>query len=221
MDRSRFPVVMVLVGGLLLGSTLATLSGCAANALATAWWVVKGTNTTAEFDGLKGKRVAVVCRPPASLHYSTTSSARELGSEVSRLLRANVKKIDMIDPREVAKWTDSNTWNEPAEIGAALDADMVVSLELEDFRLYEGQTLYRGKATVSIRVFDLSKDDSLVFDKLPDQIIYPLTTGIPTTDKQESYFRREFIRSIADQVARTFYDYDSKDYFAPDSKAFQ
>src|SRR5262245_60419832 len=37
------------------------LSGCA-KVLATAMYVVTGNNSPAEYDGLKGKKVAVVCR---------------------------------------------------------------------------------------------------------------------------------------------------------------
>ncbi len=195
-------------------------TGCASG-LAAALWVIKGTDVNAEYTGLQGKKVAVVCQPPASLRYSTSSAAKELAVEVTRMLKTNGKKINVVDQREIAKWTDAHDWEDPTEIGKAVDADMVLAIELDDFKLYEGQTLYRGKANVVLKVYDMKKGKEVVWEKFPSQSIYPATTGVPTTDKQEGYFRREFIRVLADEIGRYFYDHDSRAAFAADSQAFK
>lgn len=217
MDRSMFSRRLAAV---LLGcSMLIPSTGCV-NALVGALWVIKGTNVEARYKGLKGKRVAVVCRPPARLGYSTASVAREMAAEIGTLLKQNVSKIDVVDPRDIAKWTDNSGQDDPVDIGQAVEADMVLSVELEDFKLYEGQTLYRGRANVVIKVIDLKNNNEVVWEEVPPQSIYPVNTGVPTTDKQESYFRREFIKVVADEIARNFYAHDSRVYFAGDSEAF-
>ncbi len=53
-----------------LGSMFAG-TGC--NLIATTMYIIDGQNTKAEFTGLKGKRVAVVCRPITSLHFRDSS----------------------------------------------------------------------------------------------------------------------------------------------------
>ena len=63
-------------------------------------------------------------------------------------------KIKTVNQRKVAKWTDENTWEEYAEVGKAMKADMVVGINLEGFSLFQGQTLYQGKANATVRVYD-------------------------------------------------------------------
>ncbi len=133
------------------GLALALASGC--SVLATAMYIIEGTNTKADFNQLKGKRVAVICRPVTSLHFRDSSASRDLAKQVGILLQQHVSKIELIDQRDVFEWADENSWDEYYEIGKALDADMVVGLDLEEFDLYEGQTLYKGKANVKIQVY--------------------------------------------------------------------
>jgi hypothetical protein len=218
MDRFGMRRGSYLLTFLSLTSLVAITSGCA-SALATAMYVIRGTNVEAEFDGLKDKRVAVVCRPPTSLAYTNANTAPELAKQVGLRLSKNVAKIEVIDQQEVAEWTDENTWDDYVEIGRALEADMVVGIDLEDFTLYQGQTLYQGKASVRIKVYDLADDGRVVYEKIPPQSIYPPNTGIPTQEKIEAEFGRQYIGVLAEEIARHFYDHDSRVDFAIDSTA--
>jgi hypothetical protein len=194
------------------------LAGCA-KVLATAVYVIKGTNVPAEYEGLKEKKVAVVCRQLASLQYRDSTVPRELAARVGSLLAQNVKKIEVIDQQDVAEWTDENAWEEFTQIGKALEADMVVAIDLEDFRLHQGQTLYQGRANVQIKVYDMEDGGKVVFEKSPRPSVYPPNTGIPTSEKQESQFRREYVGILADEIGRHFYEHDSRATFAIDSTA--
>ena len=69
--------------------------------MATAMYVIQGTNTRADFAGLKGKRVAVVCRPVTSLHFRDSSVSRDLAKQVGMLLEKHV--------REDSRWSISAT----------------------------------------------------------------------------------------------------------------
>lgn len=218
MDRTISRRVRGVPGLLACLLLLAPLAGCA-KVLATAVYVIKGTNVDAEYDGLEGKKVAVVCRQLASLQYRDSTVPRDLAAKIGSLLGANGKKIEVIDQQKVAEWTDENAWEEFTQIGKALEADMVVGIELEDFRLHQGQTLYQGRANVQIKVYDMKDGGKLVFEKTPRPSIYPPNTGIPTSEKQESQFRREYVGILADEIGRHFYSHDSRANFAIDSTA--
>src|SRR5688572_8823706 len=129
-------LALLLVALLALGSP-----GC--NLVATVMYVVNGTNEPAAFPGLKGKRVAVVCRPVMTLQFNSDngSVSRDLSKQVTSLLKKNVPKIDVVDYREVAQWTDENDWEDFIKIGKALNVDMVVGIDLMDFNLFKDMTL--------------------------------------------------------------------------------
>jgi hypothetical protein len=219
MDRLRTQSWSLLATVALVLAPLAVASGC--NLMATAMYVIAGQNTPAAFNGLKGKRVAVVCRPVSSLHFRDSSVARELAKQVSMLLQENVSKIELVDQREVFEWADENTWDEYPEIGKALNADMVVGIDLEEFSLHQGQTLYQGKANVRLLVYDLAKGKDPVFERNLPQAVYPPNAPIPVSDNQEPDFRRKFVAYLARQVGHHFYDHDSTVDFANDSTAVQ
>jgi hypothetical protein len=216
MDRFRSGRLTGLVTFFMAIALCVPNSGCV-SALATGMWLLNGNNVKAEFKDLKGKRVAVVCRPPASLGFSHANTAPDLAKQIGILLKKNVSKIEVVSQQDVANWNDENTWDDFAEIGQALKADVVVGVDLEDFTLYQGQTLYQGKANVRIRVYDLKNSGSVVFDKIPPRSVYPPNTGIPTSEKQESEFRRQYIAILAEEIAQHFYDYDPNTGFARDS----
>ena len=216
--RSSLRFCPFLVLGMLL-ATLVTSSGCV-GALATALWVLKGTNIPAEYDGLHGKRVVVVCRPVAASLYSHPGVAKDISAQISQLLRAHVSKIEVIAQQKVSEWMDNHTWEEYTEIGEALEADMVVGIDLEDFGIYQGQTLYQGRAECTIQVYDCHTKEQ-VFEKHPPQALYPPNHMISTRDMQESQFRRRFVGIVSEQIARHFYGHDPHVDFAMDATAIR
>jgi hypothetical protein len=217
MDRLRTQPLCIILALIAVASGLTTSTGC--SLVATAMYVIQGANTKADFDGLKGKRVAVVCRPITSLHFRDASVSRDLGKQVGILLEKNVDKIEIIDQREVFEWGDENDWEEYVEIGKALNADMVVGLDLEEFNLYQGQTLYQGKANMKMLVYEVAKGREPVFERNLPQSVYPPNAAIPAGEKPEAQFRRQFVGYLARQIAHYFYDHDSTVDFANDSTA--
>jgi len=200
-------------------ATLLTAGGCA-SALATAVWLVKGPDIPAEFDNLRDKRVVVVCRPMTSSLYTNPNVAKDISQQIGRLLTQNVRKIKVVDERKVAEWMDTNTWDEYTEIGNALEADMVLGIDLENFSIYQGQTLYQGKADFAVKIYDCATGE-VVFEQFPPQMVYPPNHPVSTSDTQEADFRREFVRVLADQIARHFYPHDPRAYWAMDAAALR
>ena len=207
---------------LMLALAMAVLPsfGCRST-LATAVYLIKGTDVDPDFAELKNKRVAVVCRPLVTLQYRNASAARDLAQEVSLLLEQKVPKIKIIDQRKVSEWTDENTWEEYAEVGKALKADMVVGIDLEGFSIFQGQTLYQGKANATIRVYDCNEGGKVVFKKILPQSKYPPNSGVPTSERLEAEFRREFVAVLADQIGRHFYAHDPHADLALDAAALR
>ncbi|HEV7224705.1 MAG TPA: hypothetical protein VGN42_18485 [Pirellulales bacterium] len=190
--------------------------------LTTAVYLVKGTDTAAEYTGLKDKRVVVVCRPLTELTYSCSGAASDLAAELGRKLKANLgRRIKVVDPDEVADWTDENPVEDYAEIGRALDADMVVGIDLLGFSTLLGQTLQQGKAQVKVSVHDLKQDGKVVYEKNLPQVVYPLNNGVPIQDKPEDEFRREYIKVLADEIGRSFYASDHFSRYARGTSALE
>ncbi len=140
--------------------------------LTTAMWLIKGPNIDAEFDVLREKKVAVVCRSMDLAQYRHPTVPGDIARGVGRLVKEHVPKIELLDQRKVDEWMDCNTWDEYLEVGKALDADLVLGVDLGSFSIYEGQTLYKGRANVNITVIDCQTGEALVDKSLP-QSVYP------------------------------------------------
>jgi hypothetical protein len=211
--RNASPSLLGVVATVLLTAC----SGC--STLLTAAYLIMPEDVPAEFKGLKGKHVAVVCKPIVELEFADAGSARELAGTVGALLERNVRKARVIGQQEVARWIDENAWVDYQTVGKSLDADMVVGIDLEEFRLHEGSTLYRGRATVHVRVYDIAAK-KVVFEKRFDDFAFPNDSAIPTTDRSEPQFRGMFLQILAGKIARSFHAYDSRTSFAEESLTF-
>lgn len=193
------------------------LSGC--STLLTVAYLVQPADMPAEFTGLKGKHVAVVCRPIVELEFSDAGSARELATLIDAQLEKNVRKINIIGQQEVARWLDEHSWVDYQTLGKSLDADYVVGIDLERFRLHEGSTLYRGRATATVRVYDVAKGD-MAFEKRLDDFAFPANSAIPATDRSETEFRAIFLQMLSQKISRLFHAYESRETFAEESLTF-
>jgi hypothetical protein len=138
---------------------------------------------------------------------------------VSELLVENVKDIDVVNPREVDNWVDESDWGDFRELAQAVRADMVVHVEMDDFELFKGKTLYQGRANVTVSVYDMRDRSRLVWEKQLGEILYPLNSGIPAQDKPVQQFEREFVGIVAERIAVNFYKHDPHAGFAMDALA--
>ncbi len=201
---------------------LASTAGCTA-ALSTAMYLMGANEIDAEYKGLKSKKIAVVCRPVASVAFRDPGAAHDLARDVNRLLAEKIAKIDVIDQQKVAAWVDERYDGDYSftEAGEAFEADMVLGIELQEFGLYMGQTLFQGTANVRFVVHDMRDGGRVVFERELPQVIWPPNGGVDTTTRQESHFRRQFIGILGDRVAKHFYRHDPTAYFAQDAAAMR
>jgi hypothetical protein len=192
-------------------------TGC--STLLTVAYLVQPADVPAEFKGLRGKHVAVVCRPIVELQFSDAGSSRQLAALIGSQLEQKLRNTKVISQQEVARWLDENSWVDYPTLGKSLDADMVVGIDLEEFRLHEGSTLFRGRATAHVRVYDVSAK-KVVFEKRLDDFAFPANTAIPTTDRSETEFRDMFLQIVAQRISRAFHAYESREHFAEESLTF-
>ena len=191
---------------LLLTATMISSSGCLAF-VANMVRVIKGTDAPAEFDDLKEKKVAVIASTPAG--YNADASAIIMSSHVHTLLATNVRKIQVVNQEEVNRIISDLPASEQgmALIGSRLGADYVVSVEIANLKLRDGQTLYKGSSTTTLTVYKVSEGNNAVYRKVFPDFNFPVM-GMPITDIDEATFQRFYLAEVAQRVARTFYAYD-------------
>ena len=206
-------VARCLVVLLLMGSA----SGCVGLA-AQVLYMVKGEKVPAEFEGLEGKRVAVVC-VAGSGNYGPGSAPSVLSQLVEAILRNQVKNIKVVRHEEVIDWIDNNDWNQMdyRDVGRGVNADMVVGLDLDGYRLHEDATMYKGRASVTITVYDMKKGGESVYRDTMPNFMFPVNGGQHVSETNEAQFQRKFLLILAQDIAKHFYAYEFKDEFARDA----
>jgi len=211
----------------LLAVTVLAAAGCR-TMLLYPLYVLRGMNVDPEFEGLKGKKVAVVCRPRVELNYRVCSVDRELAREVARLLQLNGRKIEVISHRKLDDWLDKNggptELADPADfaqLGRQVGADTVLAIDLLDFSHFKSQSMYQGRANVALNVYDCAKPDLPLFTKELPQSLYPPNVGIPTDERREAFFLREYVQVLAGQIGRHFYAHEPHADYAMDARALK
>jgi hypothetical protein len=203
----------------LIVAVLLPTTGCG-RLLATAIYAWNGGNfVEAEFDGLESKRVVIVCRPPTSLGFRYPHADRQLARRIGSLLALNVDDIEIVNYRDVDNWADEGDGEDFRDLAQAVEADMVVHIDLLDFELNKGPTLYQGRAEVEISVYDMANDDAPVWEKSLGEFVFPAVGGLPTADKSSKQFQKQYLEVLSDRIARNFYRHDPSFDFALDSTA--
>ena len=204
----HLPLLAVLI------VTLASAGGC--NLMANVIYSIRGNKAPADFDGLNGKKVAIVCGTERGL--SNDVSATLLTRYVEALLAKNVKGIKIVPQDKVEKWLDANGWDDCdfEEIGKGVGAEHVLSLTMANMTLREGSTLYKGKADVSVTVYDIAAGGNVVYRKSYAEE-YPRLGGVPVTDSTMSKFQVLFLEVVSVRIATLFYPADPNEQFGLDA----
>ncbi len=196
---------------------LSAIPGC--GPIATIAWLIHGPEMIpAEFDGLRGKRVAVVCLDGNSLS-GPGGEADAVNKAVWMLLTKNVPEVKMVRQNEVADWLDSHGTDitDYRDVGRGVKADMVVGIDLLSFNLHEGKTLLKGRAKVGVKVYDMKKGGELVYEAAPKEIAWPKDGARHVTENEEG-FRTVFVGMLAERIARDFYSVELTTSFSDDAR---
>ena len=199
----------------LLAVVLVTSSGCVglvANLIHAGW----GNQVDARFAELALSKVAVVCLSNTSA-FGPSSAAEEIAERVEEKLNDRIPEITIVDQQAIANWMDENDWNETdyRELAVGLEVDYLIAIELESFSLYDGQTLYQGRADISMKVFK-TRTDEVAYEIESGTVQFPINGGQHTADTDEKSFRNNFLDVVASRLARHFYSYDVKEDYGRD-----
>jgi hypothetical protein len=197
---------------------VATNSGCIGLPAQLIYWAKGGHKIDPEFAGLEGKRVAVLCVSNASTR-GPNSACSMLQRAVAVILRQKGDDIDVIHEDEIADWIDTNGWDEMdyREIGRGVDADAVLALDVESFSLHEGRTLYKGRASLTVSVYDMEDEGRVVFRRSIPEFTFPRNGARHTTEMSEARFRSLFITVLSQHVSKYFCAYNLEEEFAVDA----
>ncbi len=163
----------------------------------------------------KDVRVAVVCSAPLEVKYDFAAIDHELAKHVAYRLHGH--KIAVVNPDRINAWLDENAdWDEPTEIGAALNVTYVIYIDLHKFSLYEENSsdLYRGRSEGEVSVWKM--DDSGDGEKIYRHEItskYPLQVPKSTYETSYSTFKRAYLARLSEEIGRLFYEYYNGDDF--------
>lgn len=209
LTRSRKIASWILCLGLI---PLAT--GCVGLA-AQILYVWKGTSVPAECRDLEYKKVAVICESEEG--YFDQSSVAEVARRIEQNLKKNVKGIKLVPHQEVADWLDSNESSnvDPRTIGKAVKAERLLHVQIKNFSIAEGSTLFRGKATWRAKIYDIEEGGDPIDQSDFADFRHPNNERAQIDQREES-FREEFIFQLARVIARRFHSYDKLDDIASD-----
>ncbi len=205
-------LVILLVAG------VSSLGGCI-NFAANMIHAITGNNRAADYEGLKEKRVAVVCLTDGGLAADADSAM--LTSYIHAGFNSNIKKIDVVRSSEVERWIDSHSHEgaDYLEIGKGVKADRVVAIEVVNLSVKNGATLYQGKSDIAVTVYDIPGGGKILYQKIIPEFVFPKMGGPSITDVSEAKFRARYLAIVARTVSSLFYAVDATADFALDATA--
>lgn len=213
----QYKVLWASMATVICFGSLALVVGTGCAHVANLIYAVKGNTVPAEYDGFDGKRVAILCSTDSGL--SNDATAALLSRYVQATLENKVKEIEVVKQEEVEQWLDVHGWTKSDyyEIGKGVKADQVLAIDLMNLSLRDGATLYRGKADISVKVYDVSQEDKILYSKNIPEFSFPKIGGSPVTDSSEAKFRGVFVTIVSQKIASLFYAAEANADYALDA----
>ena len=207
--------LLLVVAFALVGS----VSGCSLAVMAGKMFFgdpkISSSFTTATgIDLTEGEhRLLVMCQAPhlsrdvPTLEYDLTDGI------LKRLKQAGVK---VVSPDEVSRWLDDNggEFGDASELAEEFDeADFIAVVELRQirFKAENSRDMLRGFAEAAVSGYEIRDVDGhrtamQVFNN-EFRTEHPRFQPIPTHQKSERLFQKEFIGHLSQQLARQFHDF--------------
>ena len=181
-------------------------------------YVLKGHKVPREFDGLEDHRVAVLVISDGQ-SYGPDYSMQVLTQLMHRHLQLEYKKhIERVPQDDVyGAFDDRSRDPDYVAVGKSLQADKVVVVEVTDYSLREGATLYQGNCYFKCAVYDV-EEGRLEFSRGPNSFSYP-TDGQPSIDTSERDFEQMFLTELSYRIAGFFCEHEIKELYSRDAMA--
>jgi hypothetical protein len=201
---------------------LLTLAGCDPRAL---MYFLQPTDPTippdAPEDLLKGKKVVVLTHAASRAVSDFRAVDRDVTREFVKILRDNIKKIEVVEPSKVWDWSEAHpSWSEPSEVARAFEADVVIFLEFESFQIEDPSSpgLFKGDSAIHIQVFELKhptnkkgkeetdkpKEPEVAYDAMANST-FPSRGPIPQeAGVSRAGFKNKFVKLVASELSWHF-----------------
>ncbi len=197
-----------------------TLTGCLKPLIMLGYLIGGPPSIEPDFDIMTKKSmtekevtVAVVCYAPLEVKYDFSAIDAELAKYVTyRLVQHKVK---VVNPDQVRAWLDENTeWDEPSEIGKALNVKYVVYIDLESFNLWEehSNNLLRGRSEGLVSVFEINSDgdgEKIYTKEITSK--FPLAAPRQSTEVPYATFKQQYLTRLSEEIGRLFYEHYNGD----------
>jgi hypothetical protein len=218
--RAAAVLVFALVG-------LTSLAGCDPRTL---FYFLQPWEPTIPAPGpsLKGKRVVVVTNAVSTTQGEFQTLDRDLTREIATILRDKIKKIEVVPPEKVWTWVEGHpSWTDRGDLAKAFDADIVISLEIEQFQLQNPADLnvFQGTAKTHIVVTEMAypkntngrsntsqpKEAKTIYDDYRDTE-FPVRGPIPyDTGVSRGAFKVKFLKVVANEISWHFVEHAPDD----------
>jgi hypothetical protein len=173
---------------------------------------------------LKGKKVVVATLVVPGGSGDFVALDREFTRELTAIMKEKIRKLDLVDPDQVATWSQGNpTWTDPADLAKAFEADVAIVCEIQHFEVDNPSSpgLFQGHASVHVRAvsWEHPKDSHgrpMTEKPKEPKVIYEgdRTTDFPVTghivvsaDVNRSGFKTRFLSLVATEVSWFFVDH--------------
>ena len=172
----------------------------------------------AEYEGLDEQTVAVVVEV-AGGSLARDPNAIQMTQALRRELLANVAEIQIVRDDKIAQWRDTHDPGDRdyTQMARDLDASRVLLVRLDNLKLRDGATLYRGTCDAAVEVIELPEGTSGYVRQL-DEYAYPQLAGQPISETSLSKFTKVYMTTMAEEIVRSFRRYDPGERFALDGR---
>jgi hypothetical protein len=164
---------------------------------------------------VKTERIAVICRGNAADAFSNPEIASRLAEAVTQTIAEDWDHAEVVSQSEINAWLDNNAWNGFLEIGEAVDADIVLAIEIENYSILDSTntTLYRGTADLRVQTIICETGRRTPETILPN-IVYPEDMPIQAVRTNSYLFSQEFVEELSDQILQWMVDGPPEDRIA-------
>lgn len=183
------------------------LGGCRALALVLP---EKTKTVAAEYPYLAGKRVAVAVWADMETLCTYPQVQWSVADHVRAALEANIREVDVVDPRKIvdiqrsdAKWESAD----PALLGRRFDADRLIEIQLTQYTTREPESphLYRGHIAAAVRVYNTEYTQSEPAYQTDVHTVFP-PDGPGQWGSSDQDIRRATMEAFADELTGRFFD---------------
>jgi hypothetical protein len=199
------------------------LLGAGCNFITPALWIAQGPpKKPAEYTLPKDKKLVVFVDDRHNV-VSRLQLRSAMADDVSEYIRKEGLVKEVLSGRELisyARRVETSTKRVSIEdLGAAVSADVVLYIEMDVFTLSPDGAMPRPTAEAHVKVVDVKGKERLFPPPGADPKGYPVSAQIDTysfdayrTSASRRAIEDALAKKFADQIAKTFYEYEPTNY---------